>query len=232
MEYHILVCDDEKDIVSAIEIYLKAEGYHVHKAYNGLEALEILKHETIHLVLMDIMMPKMDGISAILKIRENHNIPIIILSAKSEITDKIIGLNVGADDYIAKPFNAIELIARVNSVLRRYMSLGSAVVKKDELQAGRVRLNDTSKVVTVDGEEVSLTPYEYKILLLLMTHKGKVFSSNEIYEAAWEEEAHDVKKVISVHISHLRDKIEINPRKPDMIKSVYGMGYKLEDKGS
>lgn len=230
MEKNILVCDDEKDIVSAIEIYLQAEGYNVYKAYDGFEALEILKKEEIHLVIMDLMMPKMDGISAILKIREKYNIPIIILSAKSEITDKIIGLNIGADDYIVKPFNAIELVARVNSVIRRYMSLGSAEIDKNQYIVGRVTVNDTAKEVLVDNNPVSLTPYEYKILLLLMKNKGKVFTSDEIYENVWEEEAHDVKKVISVHISHLRDKIEINPRKPDLIKSVYGMGYKIEDK--
>ncbi|MDO5713070.1 MAG: response regulator transcription factor [Tissierellia bacterium] len=231
MDYNILVCDDEKDIVSAIKIYLEAEKYKVYVAYNGLEALKIIESVPIHLVLMDIMMPKMDGISAILKIREENNIPIIILSAKSEVTDKIIGLNVGADDYITKPFNAIELVARVKSCLRRYVSLGSVVVEQEEISLGRVCINDSSKEVTVDDEPVSLTPYEYKILLLLMKNKGKVFSSNEIYEQVWEEEAHDVKKVISVHISHLRDKIEINPRKPDLIKSVYGMGYKIEDRG-
>ena len=230
MKYNILVCDDEKDIVSAIEIYLVAEGYNVFKAYDGLEALEILDKEEIHLVLMDLMMPNMDGISTILKIREDKNIPIIILSAKSEITDKIIGLNIGADDYIVKPFNAIELVARVNSTLRRYMSLGSADIDKNQYAVGRVVVNDTAKEVLVDSVAVSLTPYEYKILLLLIKNKGRVFSSDEIYENVWEEEAHDVKKVISVHISHLRDKIEINPRKPDLIKSVYGMGYKIEDK--
>ena len=230
MKYNILVCDDEKDIVSAIEIYLVAEGYNVFKAYDGLEALEILDKEEIHLVLMDLMMPNMDGISTILKIREDKNIPIIILSAKSEITDKIIGLNIGADDYIVKPFNAIELVARVNSTLRRYMSLGSADIDKNQYAVGRVVVNDTAKEVLVDSGAVSLTPYEYKILLLLIKNKGRVYSSDEIYENVWEEEAHDVKKVISVHISHLRDKIEINPRKPDLIKSVYGMGYKIEDK--
>lgn len=228
MQYNILVCDDEKDIVSAIEIYLKAQGYQVFPAYNGKEALEIMEKETIHLILMDLMMPEMDGMTAILKIRENNNIPIIILSAKSEITDKILGLNVGADDYITKPFNAIELIARVNSSLRRYMNLGSADIDQDEMQIGRIVLNDASKTVTIDGEAVNLTPYEYKILFLLMKNQGRVFSSDEIYEHVWEEEAHDVKKVISVHISHLRDKVEINPRKPDLIKSVYGMGYKIE----
>lgn len=230
MKYNILVCDDEKDIVSAIEIYLVAEGYNVFKAYDGLEALEILDKEEIHLVLMDLMMPNMDGISTILKIREKNNIPIIILSAKSEITDKIIGLNIGADDYIVKPFNAIELVARVNSILRRYMSLGSADIDKNQFVLGRIIVNDTAKEVLVDNTAVSLTPYEYKILLLLIKNKGRVFTSDEIYENVWEEEAHDVKKVISVHISHLRDKIEINPRKPDLIKSVYGMGYKIEDK--
>ena len=231
MGYNILVCDDEKDIVTAIKIYLEAENYKVYTASNGLEALEVINAVPIHLVLMDIMMPKMDGITAILKIREERNIPIIILSAKSEITDKIIGLNVGADDYITKPFNAIELVARVKSVLRRYVSLGSVAMEQEEIILGRVRINDASKEVKVDEEQVSLTPYEYKILFLLMKNKGKVFSSNEIYEQVWEEEAHDVKKVISVHISHLRDKIEINPRKPDLIKSVYGMGYKIEDRG-
>ncbi|KGF09121.1 Alkaline phosphatase synthesis transcriptional regulatory protein phoP [Urinicoccus massiliensis] len=228
MQYNILVCDDEKDIVSAIEIYLKAQGYKVFPAYNGKEALDIMERETIHLILMDLMMPEMDGMTAILKIRESKNIPIIILSAKSEITDKILGLNVGADDYITKPFNAIELIARVNSSLRRYMNLGSADIDQDQIQIGRLVLNDASKTVTVDGEVASLTPYEYKILFLLMKNQGRVFSSDEIYEQVWEEEAHDVKKVISVHISHLRDKVEINPRKPDLIKSVYGMGYKIE----
>ena len=174
-------------------------------------------------------MPKMDGISTILKIREKNNIPLIILSAKSEITDKIIGLNVGADDYITKPFNAIELTARVASMLRRYTSLGSADIEKDVIKVGRIEIRDKSKEVYVDGESVNLTPYEYKILLLLLKNKGKVYSSKEIYENVWEEEAHDVKKIISVHISHLRDKVEINPKKPDVIKSIYGMGYKAED---
>lgn len=229
MNYNILICDDEYDIVQAIKIYLTAEGYRVFEAYNGKEALNILEKEEIHLVIMDIMMPVMDGIAAILKIREKENIPIIVLSAKSEITDKIIGLNVGADDYITKPFNAIELIARVNSVIRRYTSLGSAEIEKNVLSIGRVEVLDEAKEVRVEGELVNLTPYEYKILKLLMKNKGRVFSSNEIYENVWEEEAHDVKKIISVHISHLRDKVEINPRKPDLIKSVYGMGYKIEE---
>ncbi|MDO5037649.1 MAG: response regulator transcription factor [Tissierellia bacterium] len=229
MKYNILVCDDEKDIVSAIEIYLKAEGYEVFPAYDGQEALDIMEKEDIHLVIMDLMMPNMDGITAILKIREHANIPIIILSAKAEVTDKIIGLNVGADDYITKPFNAIELIARVNSGIRRYTSLGSAGISDEIYRAGRITIDDKSKEVLVDGESVLLTPHEYKILLLFVKNPGRVFSSDEIYEQVWEEAAHDVKKVISVHISHIRDKVEINPRKPDLIKSIYGMGYKLEE---
>ncbi|MDO5040489.1 MAG: response regulator transcription factor [Peptoniphilus sp.] len=229
MNYNILVCDDEKDIVYALEIYLKAEGYNVFKAYDGEEALEVLKKEQVHLCIMDLMMPKMDGISAILKIRNDYNIPIIILSAKSEITDKIIGLNVGADDYIVKPFNAIELIARVNSVIRRFMKLGSAEIEQGIYTAGRVTIKDNSKEVYVDGKPIALTPYEYKILLLLAKNKNKVFSSEDIYKEVWEEEAHDVKKIISVHISHLRDKVEINSRKPDLIRSIYGMGYKISE---
>lgn len=230
MNLNILVCDDERDIVNAIEIYLSAEGYNIFKAYDGKQALDIINRETIHLCLMDLMMPNIDGISAIIKIREEHNIPIIILSAKSEITDKIIGLNVGADDYIVKPFNAVELVARVNSTMRRFTKLGSVEIEKNIYTIGRVTVDDRAKEVRVDNELVNLTPYEYKILLLLMKNKSKVFSSDEIYTEVWEEEAHDVKKVISVHISHLRDKIEINPRKPDLIKSVYGMGYKIEEK--
>lgn len=229
MEYNILVCDDEEDILRAITIYLEAEGYNVFTAKDGYEALEVIDKENIHLGLIDLMMPKMDGISTILKIREKNNIPLIVLSAKSEITDKIIGLNVGADDYITKPFNAIELTARVASMLRRYTSLGSADIEKDVIKVGRIEIRDKSKEVYVDGESVNLTPYEYKILLLLLKNKGKVYSSKEIYENVWEEEAHDVKKIISVHISHLRDKVEINPKKPDVIKSIYGMGYKAED---
>lgn len=229
MQYNVLVCDDEVDIVSAIKIYLEAEGYKVFEAYNGLEAIDIMENEDIHLILMDLMMPKMDGMSAIVKIRETSNIPIIILSAKSEITDKIIGLNMGADDYIIKPFNAVELIARVNSGIRRYTSLGAAEIDDGNYTGGRITLDDHAKEVRVDGKIANLTPREYKILRLLIRNKGRVFSSDEIYEIVWEESAHDVKKVISVHISHLRDKVEINPRKPDYIKSVYGMGYKFED---
>lgn len=230
MDYNILVCDDERDILDAIEIYLKAEGYSVFTAEDGASALEILEKKEIHLAIIDIMMPVMDGITLIMKMREVTNIPIIVLSAKSEVTDKIVGLNVGADDYITKPFNAVELTARVNSLIRRYFSLGASEIKKGDLKIGRVSLSDESKEVRVEGEVVSLTPYEYKILYLLLKNPGRVFSSNEIYERVWEDEAIDVRKIISVHISHLRDKVEINPRKPDLIKSVYGMGYKIEAK--
>lgn len=230
MDYNILVCDDERDILDAIEIYLKAEGYSVFTAEDGVSALEILEKKEIHLAIIDIMMPVMDGITLIMKMREVTNIPIIVLSAKSEVTDKIVGLNVGADDYITKPFNAVELTARVNSLIRRYFSLGASEIKKGDIKIGRVSLSDESKEVRVEGEVVSLTPYEYKILYLLLKNPGRVFSSNEIYERVWEDEAIDVRKIISVHISHLRDKVEINPRKPDLIKSVYGMGYKIEAK--
>lgn len=230
MNYNILVCDDERDILDAIEIYLKAEGYKVFAAEDGAAALDIMKENEIHLAIIDIMMPVMDGITLIMKMREETNIPIIVLSAKSEVTDKIVGLNVGADDYITKPFNAVELTARVNSLIRRYFSLGASDIKTGDLKIGRVSVFDDSKEVRVEDEVVNLTPYEYKILYLLAKNPGRVFSSNEIYERVWEEEAVDVRKIISVHISHLRDKIEINPRKPDLIKSVYGMGYKIEGK--
>ena len=227
MNYNILVCDDERDILDAIKIYLKAEGYKVFTAEDGARALEIIKENEIHLAIIDIMMPVMDGITLIMKMREKTNIPIIVLSAKGEVTDKIVGLNVGADDYITKPFNAVELTARVNSLIRRYFSLGASDIKTGDLKIGRVSIFDDSKEVRVEDELANLTPYEYKILYLLAKNPGRVFSSNEIYERVWEEE---VRKIISVHISHLRDKIEINPRKPDLIKSVYGMGYKIEVK--
>lgn len=230
MNYNILVCDDERDILDAIKIYLKAEGYKVFTAEDGARALEIIKENEIHLAIIDIMMPVMDGITLIMKMREKTNIPIIVLSAKGEVTDKIVGLNVGADDYITKPFNAVELTARVNSLIRRYFSLGASDIKTGDLKIGRVSIFDDSKEVRVEDDIANLTPYEYKILYLLAKNPGRVFSSNEIYERVWEEEAIDVRKIISVHISHLRDKIEINPRKPDLIKSVYGMGYKIEVK--
>lgn len=230
MNYNILVCDDERDILDAIKIYLKAEGYKVFTTEDGARALEIIKENEIHLAIIDIMMPVMDGITLIMKMREKTNIPIIVLSAKGEVTDKIVGLNVGADDYITKPFNAVELTARVNSLIRRYFSLGASDIKTGDLKIGRVSILDDSKEVRVEDDIANLTPYEYKILYLLAKNPGRVFSSNEIYERVWEEEAIDVRKIISVHISHLRDKIEINPRKPDLIKSVYGMGYKIEVK--
>lgn len=227
MVYNILVCDDEKDIVDAIDIYLKSEGYNVICAYDGIQALEQLERNEVHLIIMDVMMPKLDGIAVTSKIRTNNNIPIIILSAKSEYTDRVLGLNVGADDYITKPFNAIELLARVRSNLRRYTDLGSLVMEKDVFSSGRITLNDKTKEVRVDNNIVSLTPNEYGILKLLIKNKERVFSSNEIYEYVWDQPAYDVKKVISVHISHLREKLEINPKEPDQIKSVYGMGYKV-----
>ena len=225
--YNILVCDDEKDIVDAIEIYLKSEGYNVICAYDGMNALEAIESNDIHLIIIDLMMPKLDGISAISKIRAEKNIPIIILSAKSEYTDKVLGLNVGADDYITKPFNAIELLARVKSNLRRYTSLGSMQKEEDVFEVGRITLNDRTKEVRLDDNIVSLTPNEYGILKLLIKNRDRVFSSNEIYEYVWDQPAYNVKKIISVHISNLRSKLEINPREPDYIKSVYGMGYKI-----
>lgn len=227
MAFNILVCDDEPDIVSAIDIYLRSEGYFVYKAYDGLDALDMLTKYNIHLLIIDVMMPKLDGIQATVKIREEKNIPIIILSAKSEDTDKVLGLNVGADDYISKPFNPIELVARVKSNLRRYTDLGSMEQRQDLFRVGSITLDDARKFVSVDGNEVSLTPNEYGILKLLMQNVDHVFSSNQIYEQVWGEAAFDVKKTISVHISHLREKIEVNPKAPDYIKSVYGMGYKI-----
>lgn len=227
MSFNILVCDDERDIVSAIEIYLRSEGYNVVTAYDGVEAMEKLEDNDIHLIIIDVMMPRLDGIAVTSKVREKDNIPIIILSAKSEYTDKVLGLNVGADDYITKPFNAIELLARVRSNLRRYVDLGSMMKKEEEILAGRISLNDKTKEVNVDGKSICLTPNEYGILKLFMTNKGRVFSSNEIYEYVWDQPAYDVKKIISVHISNLRDKLEINPKEPDYIKTIYGMGYKI-----
>ena len=217
----ILVCDDEKDIVKAIEIYLKMEKYTVLKAYNGQEALDILKTAEVDLLIADIMMPIMDGIELTEKARKITNIPIIILSAKGELTDKVHGLNVGADDYITKPFDAVELLARVKSCLRRSVISNNNQEKEyDVFNAGRVSVNDSKKEVLVDGEVVKLTPYEYGILMLLIQSVGCVFTSDEMYEKVWDAPPYDVKKIVSVHISRLRDKLEINPRKPDMIKSV------------
>ena len=226
----ILVCDDDKEIVEAIEIYLTQDGHQVLEAYDGIEAVEILKKESVDLLIMDIMMPRMDGIRATLKIREENNIPIIILSAKSEDADKILGLNIGADDYITKPFNPLELVARVKSHLRRYMQLGSTTIKESEAvyTVGGLAINDDLKEVTVDGEPVKLTPIEYNILLLLVKHQGKVFSIDQIYANIWNENAVGVDNTVAVHIRHIREKIEINPKEPRYLKVVWGVGYKIE----
>lgn len=226
---NILVCDDDKEIVDAIEIYLSQDGYHIFKAYDGEQAIELLKKEDIHLLIMDIMMPKLDGIRATLKIREYSSIPIIILSAKSEDTDKILGLNIGADDYITKPFNPLELAARVKSNLRRYTSLGSlSSESKAVYQVGGLVINDDTKQVTVDDEPVKMTPIEYNILLLLVKNQGRVFSIDQIYESIWNEDAIGADNTVAVHIRHIREKIEINPKEPRYLKVVWGVGYKID----
>ncbi len=226
----ILVCDDDKEIVEAIEIYLLQEGYEVLKAYDGMEALRVLETEHVDLLVMDIMMPKLDGIRATLKIREENNMPIIILSAKSEDADKILGLNIGADDYVTKPFNPLELIARVKSQIRRYTKLGSTVEAEQSsiYTVGGLSVNDDLKEVTVDGELVKLTPLEYSILLLLVKNQGRVFSISQIYEDIWNEDAIGVDNTVAVHIRHIREKIEINPKEPRYLKVVWGVGYKIE----
>jgi DNA-binding response OmpR family regulator len=228
--YSILVCDDEKDIVSALKIYLTSEGYKVYEAYNGKEALEILEAEEIHLVIMDIMMPEMDGISAIAVIRETSNVPVIMLTAKSEDTDKVLGLNIGADDYVTKPFNPVELQARVRSQLRRYMMLGGNSVSpsKDTITIGGIELNDSNKTVSLDGNVVSLTPTEFDILKLLMENPGKVYSPSQIYTAVWNDNPYGSENTVAVHIRHLREKLEYNCSEPRYIKSVWGRGYKIE----
>lgn len=228
--YNILVCDDDKEIVEAIEIYLSQEGYKILKAYDGIEALDILEKENVNLLILDVMMPRMDGIRATLKIREKNSIPIIILSAKSEDADKILGLNVGADDYVTKPFNPLELVARVKSQLRRYNQLGGSVKEEQDkiYETGGLRINDDLKEVTVDGEPVKLTPIEYNILLLLMKNQGRVFSISQIYESIWNEEAIGADNTVAVHIRHIREKIEINPKEPRYLKVVWGVGYKIE----
>ena len=226
---NILVCDDDQAIVDAIEIYLSQEGYTVLKAYDGLGAIRMVKEKEIQLVILDIMMPRMDGIRATMKIREISAVPIIFLSAKSEDVDKILGLNVGADDYITKPFNPLELNARVKSVLRRYTQLGAIAEKKDTVfQIGGLRVDDDRKEVTVDGEVVKLTPMEYRILLLLVQNPGKVFSIGQIYERIWKEEAVSGDNTVAVHIRHIREKIEINPKDPRYLKVVWGVGYKID----
>ena len=225
----ILVCDDDKEIVDAIEIYLSQEGYRILKAYDGLQAVEMLEREDVQLLLIDIMMPKLDGLRATLKIREKSSIPIIILSAKSEDADKILGLDIGADDYVTKPFNPLELVARVKSQLRRYTKLGNAAGENQKIyQTGGLMINDDLKEVTVDGEPVKLTPIEYNILLLLVKNQGKVFSINQIYESIWNEDAIGADNTVAVHIRHIREKIEINAKEPHYLKVVWGIGYKVE----
>jgi len=226
---NILVCDDDREIVDAIEIYLSQDGYRIFKAYDGEQAIALLKKEDIQLLIMDIMMPKLDGIRATLKIREYSSIPIIMLSAKSEDTDKILGLNIGADDYITKPFNPLELAARVKSNLRRYTSLGSlSGDNKAIFQVGGLVINDDTKQVTVDGEPVKMTPIEYNILLLLVKNQGRVFSIDQIYENIWNEDGIGADNTVAVHIRHIREKIEINPKEPRYVMVVWGVGYKLE----
>ena len=228
--YNVLVCDDDREIVEAIEIYLSQEGYKVLKAYDGEEALKVLDREKVDLLIIDVMMPKLDGIRATLKIREKKNMPIIILSAKSEDADKILGLNVGADDYMTKPFNPLELTARVKSQLRRYTQLGSTIDKSNQAvyAVGGLSIDDEQKEDTVDGEPVRLTPIEYNILLLLVKNQGKVFSIDQIYESIWNEDAIGVDNTVAVHIRHIREKIEINPKEPRYLKVVWGVGYKIE----
>lgn len=226
---NILVCDDDREIVDAIEIYLMQEGFGIIKAYDGQEAIEQLKKNDVKLLIIDIMMPKLDGIRATMKIREYSSIPILFLSAKSEDADKILGLNIGADDYITKPFNPLELIARVKSHLRRYTKFGNEIENEDHVyRAGGLAINDETKEVTVEGELVKLTPIEYNILLLLIKNQGRVFSIDQIYENIWEEEAIGADNTVAVHIRHIREKIEINPKEPRYLKVVWGVGYKIE----
>lgn len=226
---NILVCDDDKEIVEAVDIYLSQEGYDVFKAYDGVEALEIINDNDIQLLIIDVMMPKMDGIHAVLELRKKSSIPVIILSAKSEDSDKILGLNVGADDYLPKPFSPLELVARVKSQLRRYTKLGTlAEDESDIYSVGGLSINDDNKTVSVDGEQVKLTPIEYNILLLLVKNAGKVFSINQIYESIWNEDAIGADNTVAVHIRHIREKIEINPKDPRYLKVVWGVGYKVE----
>lgn len=229
--YNILVCDDDKEIVNAIEIYLSKEGYNILKAYNGKEALKIIEKTEVHLIILDIMMPEMDGMTVANKVRETKGVPIIMLSAKSEDYDKVAGLNNGADDYVTKPFNPIELIARVNSQIRRYTSLGSLKKNEDDsiYQTGDLIINDETKQVVVEGKEIKLTPTEYNILKFLTKNKGKVYSINQIYESVWEDEAYGAENIIAVHIRHIREKIEINPKEPKYLKVIWGIGYKIEN---
>lgn len=226
--YNIIVCDDDKEIVKAIEIYLSKEGYNVLKTYNGTECIKTLKENKVHLVILDVMMPKKDGIETIREIRKNNTIPVIMLSAKSEDEDKITGLDLGADDYITKPFNPLELIARVKSVLRRYTTFGTYKEEKNIFTVGGLVIDDNLKRVTVDGKDVKLTPTEYKILKFLTENKGVVYSIEQIYESIWQEECYEADNIIAVHIRHIREKIEINPKEPQYLKVIWGIGYKIE----
>lgn len=228
MKNTVLVADDDREIVESISIFLKSEGYDVEKAYTGVEALDALMSKEIHLILLDIMMPELDGIQTLMKIRESKNIPVILISAKSEDSDKILGLNIGADDYITKPFNLSELVARVRSQLRRYTQLGAMEINNDKLEIGGLVLDAKAKTVSVDGEDVRLTPIEYKILELLCKNAGRVFSADEIYSKVWNEEAAVSDNTIAVHVRHIREKIEINPKEPRYLKVVWGIGYKIQ----
>ena len=226
--YNILICDDERDIVNALKIYLADPGYTLFEAHTGQEALDILDREDIHLVLLDIMMPEMDGITALSKLRQVSNVPVILLTAKSEDTDKILGLNVGADDYVTKPFNPVEVAARVRSQLRRYFQLGGGAIRPEVLTLGGIQMDDREKTVTLDGDPVSLTPTEYDILKLLLEHPGQVFSPREIYRKVWKDVPFGSENTVAVHIRHLREKLEIDPAEPRYLKVVWGQGYKLE----
>ena len=228
--YNILVCDDDKEIVKAIEIYLSKEGYNILKAYNGIEALNIIKNNTIHLIILDIMMPKKDGIETLYELRKESSIPVIMLSAKSEDEDKINGLNLGADDYVTKPFNPLELIARVNSGIRRYTKLGNLEENENKniYKTGDLEIDDNLKQVSVDGKNIKLTPTEYNILKFLLKNKGNVYSIEQIYQNVWEDEAYAAENIIAVHIRHIREKIEINPKEPKYLKVIWGIGYKVE----
>ncbi|MCI8527191.1 MAG: response regulator transcription factor [Oscillospiraceae bacterium] len=226
--YKILICDDDADIVAALKIYLSSEDYQLLSASNGQEALDLMHRESIHLILMDVMMPQLDGISATAKLREEFNVPIILLTAKGEDSDKVLGLNIGADDYITKPFNPVEVLARVRSQLRRYTNLGGMTRQPSHLVIGGIDMNDENKTVTVDGEPVALTPIEFNILRLLLQNPGRVYSSKEIYELVWNEPAYGSESAVAVHIRHLREKIEITPSEPRYLKVVWGQGYKIE----
>lgn len=226
--YNVLICDDERDIVSALKIYLESDGYNTFTAYTGREAIKCIEDNEVHLVLMDIMMPEMDGISAMVKIREKSNVPVILLTAKGEDADKVLGLNVGADDYITKPFSPVEVLARVKSQVRRYMSLGGGEKKQALLSCGGIEMDDKAKAVTLDGDAVSLTPTEYDILKLFLQHPGEVISPKDIYRKVWNDAPYGAESTVAVHIRHLREKIEANPAEPRYLKVVWGQGYKLE----